>query len=498
MPIIDLDRNRQGPLYRQVKAGVIRQIRLGALRPGDRLPPTRQLAQDLGVNRGTVSAAYDELLADGVLASHVGRGTFVSEAFDPLSLGGGNAGGRYRWKEHFAGSTPPQRRDFPQTMGEVIPFHRNVPDPALFPNEAFQDSLNHVMETTGAELLSYAPSAGSPEFVSFVRDHLAEHRQVPAGPNEILVVNGSQQALDLVCRAFLRPGDTVAVEDPTYGGALDLFQSFGVRVVGIGLDEQGLIMQEAEVVLARERPKFIYTMPTFHNPTGRCLSSGRRRDLVKLAKNYEIPLIEDDFDGELAYQGPPPPALRGEPGGEDVIYLGTPSKMLFPGLRLGWIAAPPKVVSHLGRIKELADLSGSPLLQAALSHFAGTGGLKMHTERVRRVYEEKRNRLLDALERFMPAGTTWSRPQGGMTLMVTLPPGLSAEDVLAEAAAEGILFTPGAWFSVNDGSRQLRLCYGSVDLDKIDEGVEKLARAVARTERTALRQGIGNNALPAV
>ncbi|NNF06969.1 MAG: PLP-dependent aminotransferase family protein [Candidatus Eisenbacteria bacterium] len=500
LPMTEIDRTKPGPLFLKVKEEILRQIRLGGLRPGDRLPPTRQLATELGLNRGTVSVAYEQLVDEGVLESHVGRGTYVATELTMDALGISNgASSEYKWVDHFAGIDPPPPNLYPQVNGNLIPFHRNVPDEALFPIDTFRVSLDESLSIEGERLLSYAPKAGHPKFVSFLIDYLAENRLGGVSQNEVLVVNGSQQALDLIGRAFLRPGDTVVVENPSYSGALELFRSFGARIIGVDMDEFGLRIDEAEKILARERPKFIYTMPTFQNPTGRNLASARREQLVRLAARYEVPVIEDDFDGELFYDNPPPPTLKSLPGNQGVIYIGTPSKMLFPGLRIGWIVAEDAVVEHLGRVKQIADLSSSQLLQAAFARFAQSGALSKHKDRVRRAYKERRDQLLQSLEKRMPEGCSWSRPGGGMSLLVSLPSHLRADRVLEITADQGVLFSPGSWFFVNRGHHHLRLCFGSVPVEQIDTGVKVLADAVKRELRDRRAVALGKpSSLPQV
>jgi DNA-binding transcriptional MocR family regulator len=286
--------------------------------------------------------------------------------------------------------------------------------------------------------------------------------------------------MDLVGRAFLRPGDTVLVEEPSYHGALELFRGYGIRFVTVPVDDEGVRVEEMEPVLARERPKLVYLMPTFQNPTGGCLSASRREHVVRLSDRYEVPVVEDDFDGELYFDSPPPPPLKSLPGSEGVLYIGTPSKMLFPGLRVGWIVAEEPVIRRLSRIKRVADLSGSPLLQAAFARFAGSGALGRHMTLVRRTYGERLSRLLEALARHMPPGVTWTRPRGGLSLLVSLPDGIDTSELLEEAAAEGVLYSPGRLFFVGDGGEHLRLSFGAVPTERVGEGVKRLARVVRR------------------
>jgi GntR family transcriptional regulator/MocR family aminotransferase len=483
----NLDRSAPGSLKDKLKAEILRQIRLGLVRPGGQLPPSRGLADDLQVNRGTVSAVYDELVDEGVLSSHVGRGTFVASDVSLETLGPTpKENGRFRWRDHFAGSdVQPRERMLmadAASRGEsdLISFASMFPDEALFPTETFRKALNAVLREQGASLLSYGPPDGHDMFLDFLGKYLAETRGVDVSKKELLVVNGSQQALDLLGRAFLRPGDTVLVEEPSYYGALEIFRGYGARLVGVPVDSEGIVVEGMEAALARERPKMIYVMPTFQNPTGSCLPSSRREALVRLAARYEIPLVEDDFDGELYYDGPPPPALKTHPGSEAVIYIGTPSKMLFPGLRIGWMAAAEPVIRHLSSIKQVSDLSGSQLLQAALARFAETGGLNKHTTLVRKAYGERVSRLLKAMERHMPKSVTWTRPRGGLSLLVTLPSEVDSSDLLEESVKRGVLFAPGRLFFINDGANHLRLTFGNVRTQDVEEGVKRLARVLRR------------------
>jgi 2-aminoadipate transaminase len=514
MPILDdlqLDKHAPGSLVAQLQEEILRRVRTGALRPGDRLPPSRQLADILGVNRGTVTAAYEALRERGILDGQVGRGTFVAETgpagitYPASHVGPGRAGAaRFRWQDHFAGFEPPPEertlREAAAAAGrDVISFAGGVPDPSLFPTDAFRKALDRVLREEGSALLAYGAPEGHRGFLDFLKRYLAG-RDVATRDDELLVVNGSQQAVDLLARAFLRPGDTVVVEEPSYYGAIEIFQGYGARLVGVPVDGEGIRVDAAEAVLARERPKLLYVMPTFQNPTGGCLSSTRREALVRLCARFEVPVVEDDFDGELYFDQPPPPPLKSLSGSDGVIYIGTPSKMLFPGLRIGWIAAAAPVVARLARIRRLADLSGSPLLQAALAGFAASGALDRHMKVVREAYGERVRKLTASLEGTMPESVTWTRPRGGLSLLVSLPEGLDSAELLPEAARAGVLYSPGRMFFVGDGARHLRLSFGNVATGDVEEGARRLAgvleAALARGTRYPRRvEGI---ALPPV
>ncbi len=504
MPILNdlqLDKRAPGSLVDQLQEEIVRRVRRGALRPGDRLPPSRQLADALGVNRGTVTAAYEGLRERGILDGQVGRGTFVAGNHASGAPGGvgptahdetrGVEPSRFRWQDHFAGfEPPPEEHSLREAVAgagrDVISFAGGVPDPSLFPTDAFRHALDRALREEGSALLAYGAPEGHRGFLEFLKGYLAG-RGVATADDELLVVNGSQQAVDLLARAFLRPGDTVVVEEPSYYGAIEIFQGYGARLVGVPVDGEGIRVDAAEAVLARERPKLLYVMPTFQNPTGGCLSPSRREALVRLSARFEVPVVEDDFDGELYFDEPPPPPLKSLPRSDGVIYIGTPSKMLFPGLRIGWIAAAAPVVARVARIRRLVDLSGSPLLQAALAGFVATGALDRHMKVVREAYGERVRRLTAALERAMPEGVTWTRPRGGLSLLVTLPEGLDSGELLPESARAGVLYSPGRLFFVGDGARHLRLSFGNVATEDVEEGARRLAGVLAE----ALARGIG-------
>ena len=371
----------------------------------------------------------------------------------------------------------------------TISFAGGHPDATFFPLDEFRKALNAALKEEGRKLLNYGTPGGSPAFVELLRRLLLD-RGIAAVPDEILVVNGSQQGIDLVARLLVAPGDTVVVEDPTYHGALNVFRSLGARILGVPVDQDGLNVDALERLLERERPKLLYTMPTFQNPTGVRLSLPRRRRLVELATRHDLPVFEDDFKGDLGYEGEELPPLRALPEGRDVIYAGTFSKMLFPGVRLGWLVAPPTLVGRLSAAKSTVDLSSSLIFQAAMLRFAKGTRLERHAQRVRAEYKRRRDALLEALAAELPRGATWSRPSGGFSLSARLP--VDTAELLPRAAERGVIFTPGRIFSVSGDTHGLRLSFGGVRVDQIKEGVKRLAAALkdvrAASPRTAAAQ----------
>ncbi len=501
-----IDRQSGSPLYQQVRDALHEMIRSGVLGPGDELPASRVLARSLGLNRGTVTTAYDDLVSRGLLDRHVGRGTYVAgreelaAALGELKPAPAPEGKRLPWKSLFVYDPLEDRDPLAADMSAwtaqpgMISFAGGVPDASMFPSDDFRLALNRALREEGATLLQYGTMSGYRPFIDFLRHYLVE-RGVGAVPEEILVVNGSQQGIDLISRTFVDPGDAIVVEDPSYYGALNLFRGLKPRLLPVPVDGEGLDVDALAVLLRKERPKLLYTMPTFQNPTGVSMSLSRRRRLLALAAEHNLPILEDDFDGDLIYEGDNLPPLRGLPGGRDVIYTSTFSKVLFPGIRLGWVVAAPAVIERLGAAKQAADLSTSLLFQAAMVHFAQGRRLTRHAEQVRAEYLKRRDLLLAALRKEMPEGVTWTRPAGGFSLLVRLPAPVDSAAILPKAASRGVLYTAGRLFTLSGDNRMLRLSFGNVNAALIHEGVKRLATVVreelGRAQKTGGRRAAG-------
>jgi GntR family transcriptional regulator/MocR family aminotransferase len=467
---ISLDRDSRKPLHEQLAMALRAALEEGRLPAGSRLPASRDLASSLGVNRGTVQKAYAALVAAGEARAAVGQGTFVAGT-DGLAAGI---------------LPPPQTAEDPDwerlarwsARPGVISLAGGMPDARLFPVAAFRESLNVVLAEEGSLLLQYGPSRGHERFLAVLAARLRE-RDLDLTPEQLLVVSGSQQGLDLVARVFLSPGDAIVVEDPTYSGALALFRMMGARLLPVPVDDNGMVVDRLESVLTRERPRLVYTIPNFHNPTGVTMSPPRRKRLLEICAAAGVPVVEDDSDGELAFDDAPPPPLAAGAGRGEVIYLGTSSKLLFPGLRLGWVAADSQVIRSLEAVKRVADLHTPPLLQAAMARFMMTEACRELVMAVRASYGSRRDALLESLGEEMPAGVSWSKPRGGLSLMVDLPAQISTADLLARAVEQGVVFAPGNLFaSGRGGDHRLRLTYGGVREAEIREGVARLGRAV--------------------
>ena len=494
---IPIDRDNPTALPRQIQAHLERLIHERLLTPGTKLPATRELARQLGVNRGTVSLAYEELVAAGWARAHVGQGTFVAEravsggvrvaspAAPPVAL---NWSGLFSRNAQILGADDERSRAVTPipSSGTVVSFAGGMPDSGLFPTDAFRRVLNQVIREEGASLLQYYPAGGYPPLRQYLSTYLLRFG-LEARPEEILIVNGSQQGFDLIARTLIDPGDFVAIEQPTYPRAMQVFRSFGAQLLSVPWDGAGPRAEVFERLLERHTPKLFYCQPSAHNPTGLVVAPETGRRLLEAAARHQLPIVEDGFDGSLYYGDGPSLPLKAADRGGVVIYIGTFSKILFPGLRLGWLVGPRPVLERLQAAKQLADLHTSALIQAAVHRFCERKLLDRHATRVATEYARRRSLLLAALRRRMPSEVTWTEPRGGFSLLLTLPPDMDAGALLPQAVERGVAFTPGAPFFVDGGGeRTLRLSFSSVAAGRIDEGVRRLAETI-KSARTRLR-----------
>jgi GntR family transcriptional regulator/MocR family aminotransferase len=507
---IPVDRARPVPLARQIQAHLERLVREGLLAPGTKLPATRELARAVGVNRATVVLAYEELVAAGVATSHVGQGTFVAErpADRPSTPAPRPAPQAIDWSGLFSRGArvteaeEARRRSLVPPAGldsGVISFGGGVPDSGLFPTDAFRRILNQVVRDEGTSLLEYTSVTGYAPLRRYLSGYLLRFG-LEARPDEILIVNGSQQGFDLIARTFVDPGDAVAIEQPTYPRTIEVFRAFGAQLLTVPWRQDGPEVGTFARLLERQAPKLFYCQPSCHNPTGLAMSPETAEGLLAAAARHHIPIVEDGFDPSLHYGPRPPGPLKARDRHGLVIYIGTFSKILFPGLRLGWLLAPGPVIERLAAAKQLADLHTSALLQAAVHRFCERRLLEHHAARVVREYGRRRGLMLTALARRMPEGVTWTEPEGGFSLLVTLPAGLDAAALLPRALERGVAFTPGAVFFVDaSGERTLRLSFSAVRADRIDEGVKRLGEVIREAlKRPAPPPMLERAALPLV
>jgi 2-aminoadipate transaminase len=363
---------------------------------------------------------------------------------------------------------------------DMISFAGGLPAPELFPIREFREACNYTLEHCGSQALQY----GTTEGYLPLREFLAESMQkygVPAVPGNILMTNGSQQALDLIGRVFINNNDKILTDAPTYVGAIQAWRVYKPQFVTTPLDDDGMDPERVEKVLQQGQVKFIYVLPNFHNPAGTTIPYERRQRLVELAAKYGAFIVEDDPYGELRFEGEDVVPLVSMHK-ENVIYLSTFSKTLSPGIRLGWIVAPESVIARLVQAKQGTDLHTSTFLQYLAHDIVERGFIKRHVRRIRTVYRERRDVMLAAMEEHFPPGVTWTRPQGGLFLWVRMPEHVDAEELLEVAVEEKVAFVPGVAFYPDDkeGRNCMRLNFSNANPEMIQEGIKRLGQAMLR------------------
>ena len=365
----------------------------------------------------------------------------------------------------------------------IISFAGGLPSPKTFPVEAFADACARVLRDDGAAALQYAASEGLPA----LREQVAAMLPWAVDPAQVLITTGSQQGLDLIAKVLIDPGSRVLVETPTYLGALQAFGPMEPEVVGVASDDEGPDLSDLERVLQTgPRPRFMYLLPNFQNPTGRSMSEARRAALSAETQRAGLPLVEDNPYGDLWFETPPPAPLtaRNPAGG---VYLGSFSKVLAPGLRLGYVVAPPALYPKLLQAKQAADLHTPTFNQRVVADVLKDGFLDRHVPTIRALYRAQRDAMLGALERELQGlGVSWNRPDGGMFLWLRLPEGMDAIGLLPQAVDQGVAFVPGAAFYAAQGdARTLRLSFVTATVEQIEQGVAALAQAIrAQRART--------------
>lgn len=477
---IPLDRHGEPPLYQQIKRHIITLIEDGALPPLTRLPATRQLARRLGVNRITVVTAYAELNAEDYISSQVGRGSFVLDRAAQRSV---------------QSPPPPSLRDpadwsahqFNREMmrlarrADILSFAPGMPATDLLPVEAYRRALNQVLRAAGPQVLQYGPVEGDPALLQAITSELRRF-EIQARPRGLLVTSGAEQALALVLRTILRRGDHVLLENPTYLHVIDLLASSGIVVHLVRSDADGICLDHVARLIQMHQPRLLYLTPTFQNPTGVCMPLARRQQLVELAAQHNLLILEDDVYRHLWLETPPPPPLRALSPGDNVIYVNGYSKCLLPGARIGYLLAPTALYTSLSAAHQTLDIAAGELQQRALATYLHEGQFARHLQHVRAAHRQRLQAMNEALLAHMPEDTKWSLPAGGVFTWVQLPlTGPSATTVYVHALELGVTFAPGHLFYAagSSDSHHLRLNFALHPPAAIRDGIRRLARAWA-------------------
>jgi DNA-binding transcriptional MocR family regulator len=460
------------PFYRRLVELIERGVSRHEVPSGFRLPPERDLSRALQVSRATVVAAYRELEARGLVRAYVGRGTFVCARPDPGSA-------PFAWRGKVSASAlqgaDPTVRDLVAYAADpaLTSFAAGTPALECFPADALRRAVDAILTRDAATALKLGPTEGQPRFRAAIADRFG------GLPENILVLAGAQQGLDLLARCLVDPGDTVIVDRPGYLGAISSFRCAGARL--IGWDIQRTDLDELEELVLRYRPKLIYLNPTHQNPTGTTLPIRTRRELIELAERYRLPIIEDDTYRELSLGPPPPPSLYAlDERNTVVIHLNSFAKMLAPGLRLGWISAVPAIVEQLALIKQRVDPHTQNLSQLAVADLMETGAFDRHLVALRAEHRRRRDAMVKALRQSLAADAIrFEVPEGGLYLWCQLAR-VRAREVQREAFRDGVVFVPGEAFYVDrGGTHELRVCFTAQPVDRAADAAKTLARSVA-------------------
>ncbi len=489
MLLLKPDPSSSIPVYLQIRDRVVALIEEGTLGPGDRLPTTRGFAASIGVHRSTVVRAYDELRALGCLESRRGSYSTVRrrvrlpatstqggvktepESTDWLQL----ATETVRRVHGFESRESPAR-----THHEAVDFERLAADPKLAPTADLRRSLKRVLHRLGPEALDYTDPMGWRPLRETISARLRSHGVV-ASADDVLITSGAQHALDLSLRLLTRPRDRVVVSAPTYGMAHALLRLHGIEPIEVPMLENGMDLDALEGVLARTETKLVYTMPNFHNPTGVTTDQAHRERLLALCESRQTPLLEDGFEEEMKYFGQAVLPIKSMDAQGLVLYVGTFSKVVFPGLRLGWIAASRKAIELLASIQHASCLAANTLAQVAADRFCYTGDFESHLRRLHRIYRLRMSAMLGGLKNHLPSEVRCTKPAGGYTLWVTLPQDARDERFWCDRFYEaGVKVAPGSrFFGAPCSGTHFRLSISCVDEAEIEEGCRRTGEVLA-------------------
>ena len=480
LPVIQLDARAETPLYRQLHAKIKSAILSRELGQGERLPPTRELAGLLGLNRTTVSAAYELLEADGLIRGHVGRGSYVE---------GSSAEQKLDWHALIPRE---ESAAVPVSTAAKISFASSRPSEALFPMDEFRATCREVIDSPeAAQILQLGPAGGYAPLRRYLLDEARAHGF--AGPDDdLLITSGCQQAFDLIQRVLASHGETVVLEDPVYPGLRNVFQRGGARIAGIPVGEHGIEVDALDRLIEKERPRLMVLTPNFQNPTGTTIPESARRNILTIARRGGVVVVENDLYAGLRYRGAEIPSLKRLDQSGDTILLSSFSKIAFPGLRVGWAIGPRHFIARLTEAKQLSDLHSDQLSQAVLLRFALSGRLARHREHMLKLGAQRLDTCLQACAAEFPSGSRFTRPEGGMNVWVTLPEPLDAAEMAARAERDGVSFLPGRHFAVSrPQTHSLRLSFAGLEPDQIRAGLSILG-SIVRSELDRARERSGD------
>lgn len=477
---IKLDRESSNPLYMQLYAAIREMIGSGALVPGTRLPSVRNTAEAMGVNLVTAVSAYKKLESEGLIQSRPGSGTYISDDALAGMSHKGNPEQNLIHDEVFQQEDTAYLSSHITITQNTINFASATPSPNLFPVDDFKTAMNEVLDRDKGNAFSYQESLGFyPLRESIVG--ILQRQGISCTPDEIHVISGAQQGIDLISKALLKQGDGIITESPTYTGAIAVFKSRDAKVLDVQMEEDGANLGHLEYILSKYKPRIIYTIPSFQNPTGSSYSAEKRLALLKLAEKYDCYIIEDDYVSDLDFEGRGYSPLKALDRNNRVIFIKSFSKIFMPGLRLGFMLVPSKLSQHLLEAKHTTDISTSGLIQRAFDLYIRKGYWDSHFTFMYNIYKERYDKIIESLEGCLPGPVKWIKPGGGLNIWLSLPYGFPINNLVALAAARDIVFAPGRIFysaGAPQAANNIRLSFAAVATPQIEKGISELCGAI--------------------
>lgn len=467
---ISLNRESSQPLYIQLFEQLKELILQGILPEDYKLPTIRELGRDLEVNNSTVVNAYKLLEDHKLIYKKVGSGSYVLPIEEKLNINN-------------AVSNEDDRLEYDYNTEEgYIDFATASPDPRLFPMTDFKKAINDVIERDGGNAFMYHDSRGYLPLRSSIADYLSK-KEIEVGPEDVYIISGAQQGIDIIAKALLTNGDYVFVESPTYMGAAAVFKSRGARIVEIPLQNDGPDMKELEKLLQIIKPKFMYTMPNFQNPTGCSYSERKKKHLLLLCKKYKLLVVEDDYSGDLSYKEKPATPLKAYDKTDSVVYIKSFSKIFMPGLRVAFLIIPERIKKMIASAKYMTDISTSGFMQRVLDLYLNRNILDEHIKYMKKEYGLRYIEAVRAAKKYL-RGALFNQPYGGLNLWIRLPEGIDSSKLYERCKKDMVLITPGTIFlKGKEGEQHIRISFSGVDVPDITKGIAIIGNAIEEIKK---------------
>lgn len=485
MLIFNVDSQSSIPIYKQIFDHISQLIEQEVLIEGDKLPSSRKLASQLDVNRSTVCKAYDELWAFGYIDSQQGKFSTIRKRAAIIKNNLLPDNDHFEWEQRINDEVDTVNLkylpNFDNTDSyDIINFSRLYLDNNILPVEKFRKNINRVIQKYGAELLTYNSTRGFPLLIDFICKRL-QLSGINTHSDNILVCNGTHNGLDLMLRCVLKPGDKIILEAPSYSASIPLFQLHGANIIPVKMNDDGLDLEHLKATLKENVVEFIFTMPNFQNPTGVTTSQQHREKLYDICRQNNVPIVEDGFEEELKYFGKSVLPIKSIDSNSQVVYIGSFSKTLFPGLRVGWLVADKYLIEQLNKIKQTTELSGNMLVQAAVYDFCQSGEYELHVKRLHRLFRKRMTAALSACEKYLPKNIcSFSKPKGGYCFWLQIKNNNYSEEELWELFVKnGVKLTPGNLFYTK-GNKEIsfRISISQVSEDEIKLGIKRIAETL--------------------